>query len=42
MTNSVAEHYTHGSLLEKISIGIESIGKTPGSVTVNDLTGRAR
>ncbi|MDH5469243.1 MAG: class I SAM-dependent methyltransferase [Gammaproteobacteria bacterium] len=37
MTDSVAEHYTHGSLLAKITAGIESIGKTPASVTVDEL-----
>ena len=39
MTNirEVADHYTHGSLLEKIRAGIESIGKTPATVTVDDL-----
>ena len=37
MTNSVAEHYTHGSLLAMITAGIESIGKTPASVTVDEL-----
>lgn len=37
MMDSVAKHYTHGSLLEKISIGIESLGKTPHTVTVDEL-----
>jgi ubiquinone/menaquinone biosynthesis C-methylase UbiE len=35
--DSVAEHYTLGTLLTKITAGIESIGKTPASVTVDDL-----
>ncbi len=37
MTNGIAEHYTHGSLLDKIITGIESIGRTPGSVTIDEL-----
>ena len=37
MRNSVAEHYTHGSLLAMITAGIESIGKTPASVTIDEL-----
>ena len=37
MTDSVAEHYTHGSLLAMITAGIDSIGKTPASVTIDEL-----
>lgn len=37
MSTGVAEHYTHGSLLEKISSGINALGKSPGTVTVDDL-----
>lgn len=37
MKNSVATHYTHGQLLERILGGVEAIGKTPASVTVDDL-----
>lgn len=37
MRDSVAEHYTHGSLLAMITAGIESIGKTPASVTIDEL-----
>ena len=37
MKNSVAEHYTHGQLLDRILGGITSIGKTPDTVTVDDL-----
>ncbi len=35
--SSVAEHYTHGSLLEAIRNGLEQLGKTPNTVTVDDL-----
>jgi ubiquinone/menaquinone biosynthesis C-methylase UbiE len=37
MTDSVAEHYTHGNLLEMIHLGVESIGKTTATVTVDEL-----
>ena len=37
MKNSVATHYTHGQLLERILSGVEAIGKTTESVTVDDL-----
>ena len=37
MKNSVTEHYTHGQLLERILQGVEAIGKTPATVTVDDL-----
>lgn len=33
----VAKHYTHGSLIASIRAGIESLGKTTDSVTVDDL-----
>lgn len=34
---SVARHYTHGTLLETIRSGLESLGKTPGTATIDDL-----
>ena len=39
MTEShpVAAHYTHGALLDAIRSGIEALGKTPETVTVDDL-----
>ena len=37
MQDNVAAHYTHGQLLERIRSGLEAIGKTPGTVTVDDL-----
>ena len=37
MKDSVARHYTHGQLLDRILAGIEAIGKTPETVTVDDL-----
>lgn len=37
MKNSIAEHYTHGELLDRILKGIEAIGKTPATVTVDEL-----
>ncbi|MEA2080274.1 MAG: methyltransferase domain-containing protein [Pseudomonadota bacterium] len=37
MKNSVTEHYTHGQLLDRILQGVEAIGKTPATVTVDDL-----
>ena len=37
MKDRVATHYTHGQLLDQILSGVEAIGKTPESVTVDDL-----
>jgi ubiquinone/menaquinone biosynthesis C-methylase UbiE len=37
MNNSIATHYTQGRLLERILSGLEAIGRTPGTVTVDDL-----
>jgi ubiquinone/menaquinone biosynthesis C-methylase UbiE len=37
MKDNVATHYTHGQLLDRILSGVEAIGKTPESVTVDDL-----
>lgn len=37
MKNSITEHYTHGKLLDQILRGIEAIGKTPATVTVDEL-----
>jgi len=37
MKNSVAAHYTHGQLLDRILGGVEAIGKTPATVTVDEL-----
>lgn len=39
MTGSreVADHYTHGALLDAISAGIEASGKTHQTVTIDDL-----
>jgi ubiquinone/menaquinone biosynthesis C-methylase UbiE len=37
MNNSIAEHYTHGRLLDSILQGVEAIGKTPATVTVDEL-----
>jgi len=37
MKDDVAAHYTHGQLLDRILGGIRAIGKTPGTVTVDDL-----
>ena len=36
-SNAVAGHYTHGSLLVAITSGLEALGKTPGTVSVDDL-----
>lgn len=33
----VSHHYTHGSLIDAIRDGIASLGKTPGTITVDDL-----
>lgn len=37
MNNSITEHYTHGQLLDRILRGVEAIGKTPVTVTVDEL-----
>jgi ubiquinone/menaquinone biosynthesis C-methylase UbiE len=39
MTGSreIADHYTHGSLLDAIRTGIGEIGKTPETITIDDL-----
>ena len=37
MKNSITEHYTHGQLLDRILQGVEAIGKTPATVTVDEL-----
>ena len=39
MTNdrAVARHYTHGALLDAIRTGLDALGKTPETVTVDDL-----
>lgn len=39
MTRSreVADHYTHGTLLDAIRAGVEAIGKTPETITIDDL-----
>jgi len=34
---TVADHYTHGALLTAIRKGLESLGKTPETATINDL-----
>ncbi len=34
---AVADHYTHGALLAAIRSGVEALGKTPETVTVDDL-----
>ena len=36
----VAAHYTHGSLLDAIRAGVTKLGKTPESVTVDDLAAK--
>ncbi len=36
--NEVADHYTHGALIDAISKGIAEIGKTPETVTIDDLS----
>ena len=33
----VSRHYSHGSLIDAIRAGLASLGKTPGTVTVDDL-----
>ena len=37
MTDPVSEHYTHGALLAAIRDGVQGLGKTPETVTVDDL-----
>ncbi|UCC57189.1 MAG: class I SAM-dependent methyltransferase [Gammaproteobacteria bacterium] len=37
MKDSVAAHYTHGQLLDRILSGVQAIGKTPDTVTVDEL-----
>jgi ubiquinone/menaquinone biosynthesis C-methylase UbiE len=34
---AVAEHYTHGSLLAAIGAGVAALGKTPETVSIDDL-----
>lgn len=34
---AVADHYTHGALLAAIRSGVEALGKTPETVSVDDL-----
>lgn len=34
---AVADHYTHGALLEAIRTGVEGLGKTTDTVTIDDL-----
>lgn len=33
----VSRHYTHGSLVEALKSGIASLGKTPATITIDDL-----
>lgn len=35
--SNVSDHYTHGSLTDAIRVGLASLGKAPGTVTVDDL-----
>jgi len=37
MKDSVSAHYSHGQLLEQIRRGVEAIGKTAATVTVDEL-----
>ena len=37
-TEAVAAHYTHGTLLTSIGDGVRRLGKTPDTVTVDDLS----
>lgn len=37
-SHEVADHYTHGSLTDTITTGIAEIGKTPETVTIDDLS----
>jgi hypothetical protein len=34
---NVSRHYTHGGLTEAIRDGLASLGKAPGTITVDDL-----
>lgn len=34
---TIAAHYTHGGLLDAICAGVTQLGKTPESVSVDDL-----
>ena len=34
---NVSAHYTHGNLLNAVRTGIEQLGKTPNSITIEDL-----
>ncbi len=36
-TDAVADHYTHGFLLEAITAGVEQLQKCPATVTIDDL-----
>ncbi len=36
-SHEVADHYTHGSLLDAIRTGVAEIGKTPDNVTIDEL-----
>jgi ubiquinone/menaquinone biosynthesis C-methylase UbiE len=37
MRNRIAKHYTHGQLIERILSGLEAIGRSPDTVTVDEL-----
>ena len=34
---AIARHYTHGALLDAITAGVAALGKTPETVTIDDL-----
>lgn len=34
----VAQHYTRGDLLDAIRAGVEKLGKTPATVTIDELS----
>ncbi len=36
-TEVVADHYTHGRLVDAIRAGVEGLGKSPDTVSVEDL-----
>ena len=36
-SDAVAEHYTHGRLLDAILAGVTALGKTPETVGIEDL-----
>ena len=36
-SNAVASHYTHGRLLDAILAGVERLGKSPDTVSIDDL-----